>query len=492
MLRTLYGKLAAVLLGLLCLIGILYILLTLFTTRMYVQEVSQKLNLTLAAHLASEKILMKQGQINQEALEEVFHMLMVINPSIEIYLLDPNGSILAFSAPPGKVERKQVSLHPLKKFLQGGAALPILGDDPRGLNRKKVFSAAPISVDDQLEGYLYVILGGEEYDSVVQMLQGSYILRLSSWVAVGSLLVALMAGLIVFNLLTRRLRGLTTVMEAVQRSNFAEPLNSLDRYNARSEDEIDRLGTTFNQMADRINQQMKKLKQNDTLRRELVANVSHDLRTPLASLQGYLETLLLKEGKLTPQEQRNYLEIATKHSERLGKLVSELFEVAKLDSHEIQPQIEPFSLGELAQDVLQKFQLSAERRRIRIQTNFRADLPFVLADIGLIERVLENLVENACRYTPEGGTITVALNRGDSKVTVQVSDTGCGIPSEEIPNIFDRFYRVKNDRPEGSSGAGLGLAISKRILELHRSSIEAHSTPNVGTTFTFDLPISNT
>lgn len=492
MLKTLYGKLAAVLLGLLCLIGVLYILLTLFTTRMYFQEVCQKLNRTLAEHLVSEKILIQEGQVNEEALKELFHMLMVINPSIEIYLLDRKGSILAFSAPPGKVKRQEVSLEPLNRFLSGAVNFPILGDDPRDLNRKKVFSAAPISVDNQVEGYLYVILGGEEYDSVVQMLQGSYILRLSSWVAAGSLLFALLTGLLVFNLLTRRLRRLTTVMEAFQRGDFSEHISSSHRYNAYPGDEIDRLGATFNRMADRIIQQVKKLKQTDTLRRELVANVSHDLRTPLASLQGYLETLLLKEGKLTPQEQRNYLEIATKHSERLGKLVSELFELAKLDSQEIQLHREPFSLGELVQDVAQKFQLVAEQKKIKLQTDFRADLPFVLADIGLIERVLENLIENAIRYTPEGGTVTVALIHRDNVITIEVTDTGCGIPQEDLPYIFDRFYRVEKNHPERSRGAGLGLAIAKRTLELHGSPIEAKSTISVGTAFTFRLPINKT
>ncbi len=489
MFKTLYGKLAAVLLGLFCLIGVTYLLLTLFTTQRHLQEVNQKLNLDLAQHLVSEKILIQEGQVNEEAMKEVMHMLMVVNPTIEIYLLDPQGSILTYSAPPGKVKRDRISLDPIRTFLNGAHSLPILGDDPRDLNRKKIFSVAPILGKKGTEGYVYVVLGGEEYDSVVQMLQGSYILRLSTWAAVGGLLFTFLAGLVFFHLLTRRLKRLTSTMEAFTQSDFSDPVNLSSHSNTTSRDEIDRLGVTFSQMADRILQQLTKLKQTDRLRRELVANVSHDLRTPLASLQGYLETLLLKEGKLTPQEQRNYLEIATKHSERLGKLVYELFELAKLDSHETQLHLEAFSLGELVQDVTQKFQLAAEKRRILLQTDFSADLPFAWADIGLIERVLENLIENALRYTPEGGTVTVALIRGDEKITVQVSDTGCGIPQGDIPYIFDRFYRAEKNQPERLSGAGLGLAIAKRILELHGSPIEVNSTLNVGTTFTFPLSV---
>lgn len=487
MLKTLYAKLAAVLLGLFCLIGVFYVLLTLFTTQMHLREVNQKLNRTLAEHLVSKNILMTEGRINEAVLKDLFHMLMVINPSIEIYLLDSSGRILAFSAPPGKVKRPNVSLEPIRRFLNKNATLPILGDDPRDVRRKKIFSVWPISATGPVEGYLYIILSGEEYDSVAQMLQGSYVLRLSTGVVIGGLLFALLAGLVFFSLLTRRLRRLASTMESFKRSDFSEPLNPSVHPQGRSGDEIDRLDETFRQMTDRIVLQMKKLKETDALRRELVANVSHDLRTPLASLHGYLETLLLKEGTLTPEEQRNYLEIATKHSERLGKLVSELFELAKLDSRETQPQIEPFSLGELVQDVIQKFRLPAEKKRIGLRSELRNDLPFISADIGLIERVLDNLIENALRYTPEGGTITVALIPNHDRVAIQVTDTGCGIPKEELPYIFDRFYRV--EKHERSDGAGLGLAIAKRILELHGSRIDTKSAIGAGTTFTFHLPV---
>ncbi len=487
MLRTLYGKFAAVLLVLFCSIGVLYILLTLFTTQMYLQEVNQKFNRTLARHLVTDKILMTEGQVNQEALNDIFHMLMVINPNIEIYLLDPNGTILAFSAPPERVKRSNISLEPVKSFLKETEAFPIFGEDPRNVNRKKVFSVSPIPLDGKPEGYLYIVLGGEEYDSAVDMLQGSYILRLSLWAALAGLLFALLAGLLLFKLLTRRVRQLASTMEAFAKSDFSEqvPLPHGVEAPSRDRDEIDRLGTTFNRMAHRLLQQVTKLKQTDALRRELVANVSHDLRTPLASLHGYLETLLIKEGKLTAREQRHFLDIAVKQSERLRRLVEELFELAKLDSHETPVRCEPFSLGELVQDVVQKFHLAAEKQQIRLQTDFRTDLPFVWADIGLIERALENLIQNALRYTSAGGTVTVALTHEENKLTVQIADTGCGISEQDLPHIFDRFYRV--ERHQRSEGAGLGLAITKRILELHGSTIEAQSTLKSGTTIGFQL-----
>lgn len=487
MLKTLYGKLAAVLLVLFCSIGLLYIVLTLFTTRMYLQEVNQKFNRALARHLVTDRLLMKEGVVNHEALKELFHMLMVINPNIEIYLVDPNGTILTFSAPPEKVKRSRISLEPVRRFLSETEAFPILGDDPRDVERKKVFSVSPIPVSGEPEGYLYIVLGGEEYDSAVEMLQGSYIVRLSLWTALAGSLFALLAGLLVFSFLTRRVRKLASTMETFAKSDFSEQMDVTLNVEPpkHDRDEIDRLVTTFNRMVQRILLQVTKLKESDTLRRELVANVSHDLRTPLASLHGYLETLLIKEGKLTAEEQRNFLDIAVKQSERLRQLVGELFELAKLDSRETQVHCEPFSLGELVQDVTQKFLLTAEQKQVTLQTNCRADLPFVLADIGLIERALENVIQNALRYTPAGGTVTVALTQEANKVTVQIADTGCGIPEQDLPYIFDRFYRV--ERQQRSDGAGLGLAITKSILELHGCRIEAHSTLNAGTTICFQL-----
>jgi signal transduction histidine kinase len=492
MFKTLYFKLAAVIVGLFCLIGILFILLSMYATRTYFQEVNQMLNRNLAPHLISEKILMQNGRINEPVVEHIFHQLMVVNPGIEVYLLDLNGRILKFSAPPGKVKRQTISLEPLKGFLNKTASFPVLGDDPRDLEHKKVFSAAPVPLQGPIEGYLYIILGGEEFESVVHMLQSSYVLRLSMWAGVGVLLFALITSLLLFNRMTRPLRQLTTAMETFRQSDFSEPPDILSRFRAHSENEIDRLGMIFMQMAGRIVQQIKELRHHDALRREFVANVSHDLRTPLTSLHGYLETLLLKKEELKPEEQQDYLTIAINRSNQLGKLVNELFDLAKLDSPDIQVRSESFSLVELIQDIVQKFRLSVDKKKIKLQTNFVEHPPLGFADVGLIERVFENLIENAIRHTPENGFITITVVPKEQGLMVQVSDTGSGIQPEDIPRLFDRSYRLKRERPKDAEGAGLGLAITNRILELHQSGIEVKSEVNAGTTFTFTVPVYKT
>ncbi len=422
---------------------------------------------------------------------------MVINPAIEVYLLDRNGRILAFSAPEGRVKRKQVSLAPIRAYLGGGTQYPLLGDDPRGLNRQKVFSVAEIPGDDTPAGYLYVILEGEAFDSATEMVRGSYILSFATTGLGLGLLLALATGLTAFAFLTRRLRILTRVMrgygepdkqgnsETASSARYPEP--------ARPRDEIDQLGLTFNQMAERIDQQLEALKQTDAKRREMIANVSHDLRTPLTSLHGYLETLLLKGETLPASERKKYLQIATTQSTQLNQLIGELFELAKLDSSETLLNIEPFSLAELVQDMAHKFSIKAEQQNIQLHTDYSGELPFAYGDIALIQRVLDNLIENALRYTPAGGRITLSLNSDSDHITVKVADTGRGIPAEEIPHIFDRFYRLQKSRAQNETSneqhAGLGLAIVKRIIDLHGGAILAQSRPDHGAEFSFALPV---
>jgi len=489
-LKTLYGKIALILSGLFLIIGLLYVFLTLVTTRLYIQEGAQQLNHDLAPYLVSKMFFIEKGNINEDALKESFDMLMNINHNIEVYLLDPKGNILGFSAPEGKVKRKNVSLDPINHFLKKDASLPILGDDPRDPGRHKVFSASTIPLKGPLEGYLYIILGSEEYDSVAKMIAGNYILRLSTGAATAGLIFIFITGLILFRYLTGRLRGLESSMEGFKQSDFNEPIELSHLINKKGGDEIDRLGQIFEAMSHRIIEQINEIRQTDVHRRELVSNVSHDLRTPLTSLQGYLETLILKGSANFTPEQQLYLKTALKHSKRLGRLITELFELAKLDAKEMEVHFEPFHPGELVQDIGQKYQLPAEKKSIKFETNFPEDLPFVYADIGLIERVLQNLIDNAIQHTPAGGTVSLTLAPEEEGIKVQVSDTGCGIAEEDIPFIFDRFYRAKEGNHSGSTG--LGLAITKGIIELHGSEIKVKRQGGSGATFTFRLPLYQT
>ncbi len=496
--KTLYGKLALVLFLIVLFSGTLFLVLVRTAAERYHQEITQKLNLKLAGNIAKDALLLEDNKINRPALENIFHMLMVINPNIEVYLLDKTGKILAYSAAKEKIKRDAVNLEPLRHLIEGDQETlqyPFYGDDPRHPDRQKVFSAAPISTKNLNEGYLYVILGGEAFDNIVAMLKGSYTMRTSLFGLIASLSIALIAGLLIFSLFTKRLKQLTSVIQNYTRSHFKQDANT--RYAAASaqndRDEIDQLGKHFNLMADHIDEQWTDLKKSDETRREMVANVSHDLRTPLASLNGYLETLLIKKEALSEAEREEYLETALRHSKRLGVLIEELFELAKLDSYKKLMAPSEFSMGELIQDVIQKLKLAAEKKGIQLSADFGQKLPFVVGDIGMIQRVLENLLENALRHTPTGGTIRLLLSEERSgpledRIIVKVEDSGTGIAPDDLPHIFDRFYRQQKSRQGGGYHAGLGLAIVKRILELHGGKVTAESHNKQGSVFTFDLP----
>jgi signal transduction histidine kinase len=238
--------------------------------------------------------------------------------------------------------------------------------------------------------------------------------------------------------------------------------------------------------------------ENSFLRRDLIANVSHDLRTPLVSLRGYLEVVATKGESLGEPQRAQYLGIALRQSERLAALIDELFELARLDYRGLALKRERFAFDELAADVVQKYRLAAESRRIALVAEASPGLPFVDADLGLVERVLENLIGNALRHTPEGGTVRVSARGQGGHIVAEVSDSGPGIAPEDLPHVFDRHFRGTSDARGSSAerGAGLGLAIARRIVELHGGTIAAESgattadgrTP--GARLWFTLPVA--
>ncbi|TAK75571.1 MAG: sensor histidine kinase [Aquabacterium sp.] len=320
------------------------------------------------------------------------------------------------------------------------------------------------------------------------MLDPEHVLQLSGFVVSGSVAFAMLAALAVFQLFTRRIKALADAVTSYRQGDFRTPLK-LPGADADG-DEIERLAAHVEMMSGRIACQVGELDRAALRRRELLANVSHDLRTPLTSMQGYLEMLLIQHGRMDPAEQRSYLETATRHCERLARLVADLFELTKLDAGEVQPQLEEFPPAELAHDIAQKFSLDASRRAVRLVADCADPRLAVRADIGMVERVLENLVENALRHTPAGGEVRIELSGAGERARMRVRDSGAGIAAEDLPHVFDRYYRGdRTDRGEGTH-LGLGLAICRKMVQLHGGELLVHSTPGSGTSFDFDLQLA--
>jgi signal transduction histidine kinase len=475
--RTLYSKLALALTALVAALLVAQLFVTMRVSQVYEEEATQRLYRDLAGNLLTQQVDPKWGV---PVLEGAFEMLMHLNPLMEIYWVAPDGRLLVYADPHGHVVLDRVDTAPIEAFVSGKQMFPIHGDDPRHQTRRAIFSAAEVREKGALSAYLYVVLQGESTQSFGDMVSGSRISQL----AVGSLALmsvfGLVVGLVLFRSITRRVTDLDREM-----AHFLADVDAGEPALDPPSDELDRLRSTFDHLAARVSQQVNTLEEVDRLRRELVASVSHDLRTPLAALRGYLETLQMMGDQLDPPERRRYIEAASRHTDRLASLVDSLFELAKLESGVVQPRRESFQLEELAQDVLQPYVLRAKDAGVALDSDLAAGLPAVHADIGLVERVLENLIENALRHTPSGGSVELRVHAADGEVEASVSDTGSGIPPEALPHIFERFYRAPTG--ETTEGMGLGLAIVRRILELHDREIDVESTPGAGSRFTFRL-----
>ncbi len=468
--------------------GVLFFCIQMWCFSLYQAAVTQSLNKDLAGTLV-QRFLSKNVGWEQmpEALQSQFDQFMAINPNIEVYLLDGSGNVVAAASGVMPAQRT-IDVEPIQQFVHGDTMFPLFGDDPAQAMRHKVFSAAPIDANRSEKGFLYVVLGGGSHDAVAQRMEFDLIRRQGMWFMGLGLLAAISAGIATTLFLTRWLRLLAAAMQPVERDKPLEPIAHFALMQNPG-DEIDRLGQAYNAMVARINAQLRELQSTDAARRELIASVSHDLRTPLAALRGYLETLLLKDATLSESERHNYVEIAVKQSERLSALVNELFELTKLEGGDTRLNCESFQFAELAQDVVQKFELAARKKNIELVAHIAQAAPFINGDIALLERVLENLLENALRHTASGGRVELTVHPQAECIQIQISDTGSGIPEKDLPYVFERFYRVDKSRSEYSGGAGLGLAIARRVIELHGGEITVSSEPGRGTCFLFTLPL---
>lgn len=480
---NLFIKLSLVFLIILLGIGVLYFNLSINTAERHFMEKNQRLNAGIAASLIEEIKPFSDGKLSEEATQKIMHSMMGVNPYIEVYLLGPTGEILNHVAPYKKVQLTKVSLAPLDEFIATEGKSMVLGDDPRNPGKTKVFSAASVVENGVIQGYVYVILASEEYQVVSDQLLGSYVMKLAYRYGIITLIGALFIGILAFYFITKNLQ---TIIDTVNKFRNGE---MSARIKVTNRGEINQLAASFNEMADTIVGNIEDLKSMENLRRELVGNVSHDLRTPLAVIHGYIETLMIKEESLTEAEKEKYLNRALEGTEKLKGLVDELFELSKLEAKHIEPVKEPFFINELIDDISQKYSVLAAAKEIKIKSNLEQQPCLVYADIRLIERVLQNLIDNAIKYTPEKGEITLQINRKEHQVEIEVNDTGSGIPKDQVKFVFDRYHigdkRISLDK----NSTGLGLAIVKRILEIHDTNIKLDSKIGEGTSFCFALPI---
>lgn len=479
----LFWKIAAVFTMVLIALGIAFAFVVPQFSKSYYTAAHQELYGDIAQHLASFTQPLKNGKPDTTVTHDIIHSTMVANPSVEVYLLDTAGNITDYVVPDTTVQMHRIDLAKVKEWLAAKHGEKPMGDNPKQPGEPSIFSAAPLYEKGKLAGYVYTVLASEKQREILDKLNNHLYSRLFTYILVAALTVAAIVGIVTFLLITNSIRSIANVVKRFKEGDYAA------RIEGNAKGNLGMLTSTFNEMADVIVENFEKVTATDKFRQELIANVSHDLRTPLSIMQGYVETLLMKKNELSAPEINKYLSIVHESSRKLSGLVDQLFQYAKLEANLVKPEKEPFLINELAADILMAYQLKANERNILLRLDAPGNLPPVFADIALTERVLQNLLDNAFKFTPDGGRITIRLSGTNGGIKIQVVDNGIGIPPEDQAYIFERYKQLQN-KAVHQKGMGIGLAIVKKILELHQAPIEVTSIPGRETEFRFVLPVS--
>jgi signal transduction histidine kinase len=343
-------------------------------------------------------------------------------------------------------------------------------------------ASAPVVVDGRFEGLAFALVRPpRRNDGFTVPREVAQLLSLPSTLLL--IAAAVVGAMVIFYSPRRRLR---TLEHAAQRLGEGD---LTARAPQKGGDEIARVAAAFNRMAAELETRDAALRTSDALRRQMMADVSHELKTPLTAMRGYIETLRMPEVVIDTDRRNRYFETIDRETRRLERIVKDLLDLARYEGGGVVLQRRLFDIERLFDNVAGRHEREAQTRGVAIRIHVDAQADQVVADPDRIEQAIENLVGNALRHTPAGGTVTLSATQADGAATLSVSDTGAGIAPDHLPHVFERFYKVDTARAAESTGSGLGLSITKAIVERHGGTIRVASQPG-HTTFTVVLPQS--
>lgn len=423
--------------------------------------------------------------------------LLLFEPDSRLYLLDADGTVLASSGDMPLAPGLKVKLGPVQEAVMVAGdrarAAYVMGDDPQYMREDTVIAARPLKATtiqpgDGAAGYLYLVcqkppLPPGRWELLRSSVAGPALAGVVAVVLIGALIAAWIIGTV-----TRPLRELSDTVDGAARDGFeAAAMGPPAPAPRRGGDEFARLRHGFHQMLGALHAQWDRLRRLDQFRREGVSNLSHDLRSPLTATTACLETLQGRwAGDTARDEDRALLQVALRNTAHAAGMVRALGDFALLDEPSYRLQPVPMDTHELLDDLARRFAGRAAQQGVALEAE-HGDTPLAASlDIELFERALANLLDNALKFTPAGGRITLGARREGNEVCVEVRDTGPGIAAADLPHLFERFYR----KSEG--GHGLGLAIVQRIVELHGGRADAASPPEGGTLITLRVPAGTT
>ena len=398
-------------------------------------------------------------------------MQKAISDKTVIWLITPDGGVYSIADPEDKSDIDKVysaanTFDFLSDTLQGKKVMRI-SDVHNSFKDTVMTVAIPLKVDNTIQGAIVVHKEVQSVNMGINAIFHQVFIPLLISVAFAAILVFILSRYIV-----RPIRDISYAAGELSRGN-------LDwRVTPRTKDEIGELAESFNRMAE-------ELKLQDGLRNTFIANVSHELRTPLASVQGFIQGML--DRAIEENDRDKYLEIVLGETKRMNTLISDLLNLAKIESGKFPIEYSEFDINELIRRCILTFEQRIEEKQIEVNIRLADNKLFVWADEDRISQVITNLVDNAVKFTPSGGELKVWTHAADNKVYVSIADTGEGIPVEDQPYVFERFFKVDKSHSQSTPGTGIGLSIVKRIISQHGEKITLQSVPGKGTTFTFSL-----
>ncbi len=354
-------------------------------------------------------------------------------------------------------------------------------------NISSVYVSIPLSIPDRDSGQNriigYMFLSQPLYSSDLSKTFLHQMNQAILLVSIGVTLLAVIGSLLFVRRFTRPLVSLTEAAAKMKQGEYTQRVTPPNPH-----DELGRLAQTFNEMAGRIEADVSELRRQDRVRRDLVANIAHDLATPLTAIQGFSEALA-DDIIADPQTRQETAQRIGREVQRLKRMVADIRQVSSLEANQVQLDLAPLDLHDLVEETLAVIAPEYEQQHIRVSNEIDPTMLPVLVDGDRITQVLLNLLDNARRHTPAGGSIHVGASAQGQQLLTWISDTGTGIDPADLPHIFERFYRADHSRTTSTGGSGLGLAIVKAIITAHGGNVWAESEPGKGTKIFFTLPV---
>ncbi|HLI70253.1 MAG TPA: HAMP domain-containing sensor histidine kinase [Ktedonobacteraceae bacterium] len=404
--------------------------------------------------------------------------------NVNLVIVDSQGVVHTALLPPNFAVYNTTLQQALTQALQGQETSGTLQGEQNDPNTfSGTYACAPIWYNNQIIGAVFFAQANRYHG----FSPGDFLANVDKSLLITGIGLALAVtafSLFMSRSLTRPLVSLTRAAEEMKAGNYAHRVDE-----PKSQDELGTLALTFNAMADKIAADVNELRQQEQLRRDLTANIAHDLVTPLTAIQGYSEAIA-DDVITSPAERHEVAQLIAREVQRLRRLVSDMQNMTSLESGRARLEIAPLNLHDLVTETLAVIAPECEQAEIKLRNEIDPAIPPVLADSDRITQVLLNLIDNARRHTPAGGTITLGARIDGPWLVAWVRDTGSGINPQDLPYIFERFYRVDRSRATSSGGSGLGLAIIKAIIVAHGGVTWAQSAPNQGTTIYFALPLA--